>query len=177
MNRWILTAATCGLLCLAFAQDKPAEPASQPASAPTTQPADPVLRQPEQADLLRKLLARRQRPEPILPRHEGASASTEPKVGPDGHPLLVEGTFIAERPGRLEHADGEAYYVFNLDGEGAGPRRIPILKNQLLELMEQEAQAGYQDFIVSADVTRYRGSNYLLLRKVLRRLSNGNLGP
>lgn len=175
MNRWF-SAAFCGMLCMAYAQDKAAQPASQPTPAPATQPADAVLRQPEQADLLRKLLARRQRPEPILPRTDGPSTA-EAKVGPDGHPLLVEGTFIAERPGRLEHEDGEAYYVFNLDGEGAGPRRIPILRNQLLELLEQEAQAGYQEFIVSADVTRYRGSNYLLLRKVLRRLSNGNLGP
>jgi hypothetical protein len=50
-------------------------------------------------------------------------------------------------------------------------------KNRWLEAMEAEAEAGVTEFIISAEVTRYRGRNYLNLLKYRRQISHGNLTP
>ena len=127
-------------------------------------------------EILRNLLDQEDRPAPIQPQ-SGPAPATEAALGSDGQPLLVEGTSLVERPGRLVHEDDKSKFVFNIGGSDQKTRKMEILENQLLETMEQEAEAGFAEFIISAQVTRYRGQNYLLLRKVLRRVSHGNLSP
>ena len=39
------------------------------------------------------------------------------------------------------------------------------------------AAGGTTDFVITAEVSQYRGSNYLTLRKVLKRVSNANITP
>jgi len=46
-----------------------------------------------------------------------------------------------------------------------------------LEVMENEFETGVTEFVVTAELTRYRDRNYLLLRKCQRRISHGNLAP
>ncbi len=162
----------------ALAQDSPAA-TTQPTTAPSTRPGgDSGMRRPEQAEILRGLLSRQDRPVPvpIEPKYERLTPA-ERGVGADGQPLLLEGTFIVERPGRIER-DGEGMtFAFHYDPAAQQLRRLKLVPCQLLETIEYELTGGYEDFIVSGEVTRYRGENYLLLRKVLRRTAHGNLSP
>jgi hypothetical protein len=174
MKRWLLaTAGTIIAVALTVAQERPAtRPAdSQPASQPSG--GRGTLRRTQQADILRKLLDQNERPTPILPQNPDGSAAAEEKNAA----LLLEGTFITERPGRLVREDGRAKFVFNAEGGGQTSRTVELLPSQLLELMEREAAAGYAEFIVSGEITRFHDRNYLLLRKLLRRAGHGNLSP
>ena len=176
MLRWILM-TVCTVMLAGQAQEK--QPAEKPADTqPATRPAgsSTTLRKPAQADILKNLLRRDERPMPIrpqkpLPTGEGGEASHA------GQPLLLEGAFLFERPGRLVHEDGRAKFVFHADDGTQATSTMEICPNQLLEAMEREVEAGFSEFIVSAEVTRYRGCNYLILRKLLRRVGHGNLSP
>ena len=61
--------------------------------------------------------------------------------------------------------------------EEGGPLTLIALENQLLEVMERETEAGAREFIISGELTTYRGRNYVRILKVLRPLDNGNLTP
>lgn len=177
MVRWMLV-TICSSLLLATAEDRP-QPESQPAtSQPATRPADArtTLRKPAQAEILRNLLEQQDRPTPIQP-DAPAQREASAGIGPDGQPLLIEGTSLIERPGRLMREGGRSKFAFHAEGDTEAPRTMEILESQLLETMEREAEAGFSEFIISGKVTRYRGQNYLLLWKVLRRTSHGNVGP
>jgi hypothetical protein len=154
-------------------------PATQPTTGPATRPAgDSGMRRPEQAEILRGLLSRQDRPVPvpIEPKYERLTPADR-GIGADGQPLLLEGTFVVERPGRIERAGDTLTIAFNYDPGAQQMRRLRLLPCQLLETIEYELTGGYEDFIVSGEVTRYRGENFLLLRKVLRRSGHGNLSP
>jgi hypothetical protein len=154
---------------------------SQPSPPPQTQPVDGsgTLRRPEQVDILSNLLGERARAKPILPekRESRPGAAGRPVLGPDGLPVLAEGTIIVERPGRMIREGGRTKFVFHVPGEAQKPRTVEIVSSQLLEAMEKEAEAGFSEFIVSGTVLRYHDVNSLLLTKILRRVSNGNVGP
>jgi hypothetical protein len=145
--------------------------ASQPAKREST------LRKPEQAQILEHLLGQKD----VVPLQPRSAPGQRPESGgangPGAERLLLEGTLLVERPGRYVEEGGRAVFICRVHAEDAAPRKMPILENQLLETMEREAEAGFSEFIVSAEITRYRGKNYLLLKKVLRRASHGNLSP
>ncbi len=155
-----------------------------PTSQPSTRPAQgqTTLRRPPQAEILEKLLDRQVAPPPVLPREAGDRRRAE---GPGPHMvrdktgagLLVEGTILVERAGRLVVGTDRDQFVFNADEGAEGLQTMGICPNQLLEAMEEQAESGNTEFIISAEVTRYHGQNYLLIRKVLRRVPNGNLNP
>ena len=171
MVTWNSVALFAILLGAVEPASRPAATASAPAaSQPTSRPA---LRRPAQAEVLRNLLSQADRPQPVAPVDPGKGAAGKDAANPQA---LVEGTLLVERPGRLIREDGRAKFLFS-DGKNAATKAMPILESQLLEVMERESESGFPEFIVSAEVTRYKGSNYLLLRKVLRRTGNGNLTP
>jgi len=174
MVRW--TFVTLLTVLLAGPAEDQRTPTSQPAeSQPTSRPAgSTTLRRPAQADVLRNLIGEQDRPKPVAPVEPGKK---EAKEGAAAGATLLEGTQLVERPGRLVHEDGRAKFLFTAEVGAAGPRSMAILESQLLETMEREAETGFPEFIISGEVTRYHGNNYLLLRKVLRRTSNGNLSP
>lgn len=180
MVSWILATLCTTWLFVSSptTQDPPAPPPeSQPASS---QPgaSGTTLRKPPQAAILRGLLRREERPAPIRPQDPGTGA-TQPEAGKDasGQPLLLEGTLLVERPGRLVIEGDRAKFVLQAGADSQATQSLEILPNQLLEAMEREAQGGMGDFIVTAEVTRYRDRNYLILRKILRRVAHGNLSP
>jgi hypothetical protein len=164
-------------------------PSSQPvATRPaTTQPAasqsaatSRSARSTEQAELIQTLLSERQRSSLVVPieaqpaENKGITAS-EP--APSGGALLPEGTMLVERPGRLVREDGKSMFVFHAIGDETTTRSIELLPNGFLEVMEREADAGLPDFVVTGEVTLYKGHNYLLVTKSIRRVANGNLSP
>ncbi len=172
MLRWMLL-SVCALLLMGQTEEKspPIRPVeTQAATRPA--PTNTVLRRPAQADILKNLLSREARPAPIKPQDPQTG-----KVDQPGEPLLLEGSFVVERPGRLVHEDGRAKFVFLEEGGAPALRTMEILPNQLLEMMEREADSGFAEFVISAEVTRYKGTNYLILRKILRRVGHGNLTP
>jgi hypothetical protein len=160
-------------------QEKQAEPGQTATSQPASEPADAqsTFRKPEQARILEELLRQKERPRPILPSHLPSERRPGRGSGPGEQTLLLEGTPLVERPGRYVVADGRPLFVFRPDDSTRAPQSMEILKNQYLEIMEDEAKTGVSEFVVSAEVTSYRGQNYLLLHKVLRRVPNRNLSP
>jgi hypothetical protein len=149
-----------------------AQPASQPAGR-TVSPRNPT-----QARILEELLrdAEQARPRPIVsePQVERGRGSAE---GSQPGSLLPDG-YLVERAGRLvrsgEHV--EFHFTSGSPAEGA-PNIMEFNKNRWLEAMEVEAEAGVEEFVISAEVTRYRGRNYLNLLKYRRQVSHGNLTP
>jgi hypothetical protein len=170
-RRGFITQLTAGIALAraALAQD------SRPADGATPQPAasQPGFRKPRQADELAPLL-RQQEARPINPvvvgRGERVNLERDRQRG-----LLADGVTVPDRAGRLLHEADRPMFEFAT--EDGSRHRMELLRNSLLEAMEQELATGADEFIVSAEVTRYRGANYMLLRKVLRRVTNGNLSP
>ena len=97
-------------------------------------------------------------------------------IQPADHKLLPDGSRIVDRPGRLT-SEGE-YFTFSFESRGQGAPEMPIrlLPNRLLEDMEIASAGGTKHivFVVSGEVTEYRGVNYLLVQKLLARPSVGN---
>lgn len=145
-------------------------PTSQPAaSAPTV-----TSRKPAQIEIYQDLIREREGPAPILPQKSAGGNGAGSALRLE---LLAEGQVLVERPGRYVRLDGVPYFIFEPTEPGKPELRLEILRNQMLELMQREALAGNADFIVSAEVTRFESRNYVLVRKLLRRVRHGNVGP
>ncbi len=164
----------CAALLILLVQDADVPTASQPASAPArTTDTEASLRRPEQARILEQLIRDAERPRPIIPESTPGLPQAEAR---DASGLLLEGTMLVERAGRLIRSADRASFEFKLESD-ATARTLQILPNAWLEAMEREATGGTGEFIVTAEVMRYRGENYLLLRKVRRQIAHGNLSP
>ncbi|HMQ16851.1 MAG TPA: hypothetical protein PKC49_12845 [Phycisphaerae bacterium] len=172
-----MTLTACTLLWVGLvarpidAQERPEPPAA------ASQPAQPSreesgFRKPAQAAGMDALL-RRQEARPIMPTRSAAPAGRD--EGSEGG-LWPDGALLIDRSGRAIRTGDRFEFEFSVEGETT-PRRLLLLPNQLLELLEDEHDRGAAEFVISAQVTRHRGVNYLLLQKVLRRVNNGNLGP
>lgn len=152
--------------------DRPHPPA---ASAPA-ETRDTTARKPRQAEDLDQLL-RAQEVRPILPAAGGVERPTGAiRPGVDRQ-LWLDGTMLFERTGRLVRREGRSVFEFPADDGSGAIRSMEIERNQWLEAMEREAEQGALDFVVTAEVTRYRGTNYIILRKVMRRVANQNITP
>lgn len=180
MVRTMLAALLAVSLTAAAQQDqddRAQPPASQPASKPAVRSAP---RNPTQARILEELLrgTEPRQAKPILPVTSGEGGKPAVEAPNGNSSLLLEGTVLIERPGRLVRLGDRVEFHF----KGGSPAEnaaeaMEFNKNGLLEAMEAEAAAGVEEFIISAEVTRYRGSNYLLLRKYRRQIAHGNLSP
>jgi len=163
-------------------QDGQREESQTATSQPATRPADsqPTFRKPDQTRILEELLRRKEAPARIRQTHpeseRGAGAEGGGRARQD-RSLLVDGSPVSERPGRFLVADGRPVFSFHPDKSFPTAQTMEILKNQYLEIMEDEAKAGVSEFVVSGEVTSYRGQNYLLIGKLLRRVPNRNLSP
>ena len=180
MFRFLLATLIAGACVLDPPQEdvaaaKPGE--SQPASQPAGQTVSP--RNPTQARILQELLrdAEQTRPTPIL-SDPGVEEDSPAGVGDGQKSLLPDGYGLVERPGRLVRSGERVKFHFT-SGSPAGdaPDVMEFNKNRWLEAMEAEAEAGVTEFIISAEVTRYRGRNYLNLLKYRRQIAHGNLSP
>lgn len=168
------------LLVQSTAQNPPAANPPRPAAAPAaTQPAQEppkTARRPVQAEILEALLRDREAQKPIQPVDPSAPAG-QPGAVAESANLLLEGSILVDRAGRLVRTRERAEFEFV--GQTGDQALLPmiILESQYLEAMEREADAGAREFVITAEVTRYKGRNYLRLLKLTRRLENGNLAP
>ena len=192
MTRTLQVLGCFGLAALLLAlapQNPPSEMQEMPASStsnstpPASQPAgddEDGRRTPRQIEILRDLIRERERPAPIIPSRQRADGETTRRIergaaAADSR-LLLEGTVIVERPGRFIIEDDRPRFTLTLPGE-AESRTMEFNRNELLEALERVARSGVNEFVISAQVSRYRGQNYLSLLKVLERVPNGNLSP
>ncbi len=180
MFRFVLASVVAGICLLAPPEEKdqPAQPpADQPASQPAVQPAPP--RNPVQARILEELLrdVEQDRPTPILSDAAVGRKAIEDETH-EGVSLLPDGTSLTERAGRLHRSGNRLEFCFTSGSPAPdAPDVMEFNKNRWLEAMEAEAEAGVEEFIISAEVTRYRGQNYLNLWKYRRQIKHGNLSP
>ncbi|HPF41205.1 MAG TPA: hypothetical protein P5081_23715 [Phycisphaerae bacterium] len=168
---------------------KSADDSKAASTAPRQSPGDgPGPRRLQSgADVLERLRDR-QRTAPVIPparpgvkRVERTAiaegAIPDNALRPVDRKLLPDGSRIVDRAGRLTR-DGD-YLTFTFESRGEGPIEVPLrlLPNRLLEDMEQISEGGRKSvvFVVSGDITEYRGVNYLLLQKLLIRPDLGNL--
>ncbi|MFQ5412739.1 MAG: hypothetical protein ACE5EC_10600 [Phycisphaerae bacterium] len=98
-------------------------------------------------------------------------------IQPVERKLLPDGARIVDRPGRLTREGNVFTFSFESRGRGAPELPIRLLPNRLLEDMEIFSDGGQRPivFIISGEITEYRGVNYLLLQKLLVRPDMGNL--
>lgn len=157
-------------------------PASSTAGRSITSPAgDSPVRTPPQLspeDLLREFQKDRPRAVPIMPTGGPDEEVVERDVPlSTGGRRLPDGFFLVDRVGRLTR-DGEWWtYTFEGYNESHPEPPMKMLPNQLLERMviESEGAGSSAVFVVSGEVTEFKGENYLLMRKLLHRRTLGNL--
>ncbi|MBX3395536.1 MAG: hypothetical protein KF841_09220 [Phycisphaerae bacterium] len=192
----LLFAASAIMIDRALADDPQDQPSSAPASEtgssakkpPTTKPAsgaDPEpRREPSATEILRQLqeASRRDAKAVVRPGVEGERPrpiDTPPgnAISPPESKLLPDGTRLVDRPGRMSREGEQWVYSFESRGQGAPERPIRLLPNRLLEDMEMYSENGTKPvvFIVSGEITEYRGVNFLLVQKLLVRPETGNL--
>lgn len=142
-------------------------------------------REPSATDILRELTERnKKRSRVVPPSLPGRSRRT--KVSPEGVPtnavaqperkLLPDGYRLVDRPGRLVREGDGFVFAFESCGLGAPELPLRLLPNRLLEDMEIKSDGGEKSlvFIVSGELTEYRGVNYFLIQKLLIRSELGN---
>ena len=175
--------------------NQPAMPEARSASQDSATPraSDGLLEAPEPrrrtsaADVLRELRQEVSKTPIIPPTTVGVqrsaprttvseSAIPTNALRPVDRKLMPDGARIIDRAGRLTR-DGD-YLTFTFESRGEGPVEVPLrlLPNRLLEDMEVVAEGGRRSivFVVSGEVTEYRGVNYLMLQKLLMRPDLGN---
>lgn len=172
---WLFLAPVLAVMLLQTADPTP--PTSQPAASQPTSPATPA-----QAEIYRELLREQERSSRILPTTPGATSRPrspqQPQQGATTkNTLLLEGTLLVDRPGRLLRVEGRSVFRLNASDEQETSRTMELNKNGLLEAMEREAESGSAEFYITAVVSRYRGKNYLTLLKYRRQVSHRNLSP
>ncbi|MBI1826114.1 MAG: hypothetical protein HY287_04385 [Planctomycetes bacterium] len=105
--------------------------------------------------------------------------SREARGSAGGRGLLLDGSFVASRPGRLIKQDD--WWILNPEPAHSDTidASLRVLPGRGLETMTQAARksSNNQVFIVSGEVTLFEGQNYLLPRSVIRRINYENLQP
>ncbi len=151
-------------------------------SAPATRPTD-VTNEATADAVIRALLATRTK-RPLLPKAATTAPSSQPaSVAPKSiiRPLpMPPGAMLVDRVGRLVREQGGGWLALHFESEKKVLYEAPIriLPNRLLEEMEEaqtKATAAGVKFIVSGEVTEYRGRRYLLIRKMLIKRNLGTL--
>jgi len=146
--------------------------------------------EPRAEDIVRQLMQTRPLRSVVLPELRSGATATAPAApgtaaagagetgGEVGEVALwPEETMLADRAARVIAGEGGWMLLFEDRGAEARPKPIRLLPNRLLETaiaLTGDGAAGVV-LLISGEVTEYRRTNYLLLRKVLVRPDLGNL--
>jgi hypothetical protein len=195
----LCTAVALVSLSLMAADTPP--PQSRAASAPAVQPratSAPAARapaasapasRPEEEDessadaVIKALLESRGGETVILPKSVSSQPTSEPGAASRPAappPPMPPGAMIYQRVGRLVKDGNGEWWSFHFESEKSGLVEPPmrVLPNRLLEAMETnlERSAGSSvRFIISGEVTEYKGQQYLLIRKQVVKRDMGTL--
>lgn len=96
---------------------------------------------------------------------------------PKARPRLPDGYILADRTGRISKINDRWVFTFESDNESHPEPPITLLECQTLERMVRESRGGIEPvvFILTGEITDFRGENYLLPRMALRKRDMGNL--
>jgi hypothetical protein len=146
-----------------------------PSEAPTTRPTRPPTANELIEQLMQEAPARSVTPLTTAPAQTSADAAE--RSGEGDRRVLPEGTVVPEFPARLVRS--EPWWTLTRESQGSRPAGAAyyVLPNRLLEVMVSASAGGTRSvvFLVSGELTEYRGANYLLVHKVLIRRDLGNL--
>lgn len=163
-------------------EDKtPAETASEPTKGTETGQVPRTPRQPSADEIIREFQRQRPTAVPILPSgdEDEINVRSAPGAAPGAktRPRLPDGYMLLDRTGRIAQEGHWWAFIFESDSDTHPEPPMKLLPNQTLERMVRESRGGLDPvvFIVSGEVTDFRGDNYLLPRKVLRKRELGNL--
>jgi hypothetical protein len=141
----------------------------------------PTPRQPSPEDIIRQFQEQRPQVVPILPTGPEGETARRAESGEEfaerRPALLPDGAMLVDRAGRITR-EGE-WWTFNFESDNQSYPEPPmkLLPNQALERMVRESGGGLDPvvFVLTGEVTDFRGENFLLPRKVLRKRNLGNL--
>ncbi|MFA9477791.1 hypothetical protein ACERK3_05725 [Phycisphaerales bacterium AB-hyl4] len=165
------------------------------AEAQSTDEGDESAEQAEAVDededpMLRALLEQRQAA-PSTPREQATTdrprdraavvAGSAPGSGEAaGETLRDEGSMLVQRRGRVTRARDGGHVLFTFEADGRESPESPMILQpcRLMESMERIVQQRGEQvlFVVSGQVQRYRGANYLLPTMMRVSPEKGNLG-
>ncbi len=107
-------------------------------------------------------------------RRERLTLGSKPDEG------WLEGEMVVDRVGRVLYDNVESCWLFTFDADNQSMAEPPVLLHpcQLLEVMASaEMRMSYAPrFRISGQITKYKGQNYMLLRKILFVVDQDNLG-
>jgi len=127
-------------------------------------------------------------PMPMLdPAAPGPNGMSEPHAATQPAPVKptgpADGERIGRRAGRLR-ADGDGGWVFHFEDDPDAPppplAPMTVLPGSILESMERIVAAGVGEsvlFGISGEATRYRGRNYLIIRRAVVRTDSPGADP
>jgi hypothetical protein len=98
----------------------------------------------------------------------GRVPSTSGAVGAKASERLREGTKLIDVVGTFQSIGGESI-TFTPGGSGGNKESFRVLENLALQRVSQvlDENKGARQWTVSAEVTEYKGNNYLLLKKIV----------
>ncbi len=140
--------------------------------------------EPTAEEVVKKLMENKPRRALVLPQRAAEKDSppaptneANAKPSPENDAVKwAEDSVIVDRPARI--VPGQRWWMLAFDDAGSAPKDKPIalLPNQLLETAIALTGGGARGvvLIISGEITAYKGTNYLLLRKVLVRRDLGN---
>jgi hypothetical protein len=137
--------------------------------APATQTSPG--REPTAEEVVRQLMENRPRRELVIPQ-------TQPAAVPGRQGEQPGESIVVDQVGRVMPTD--QWWTFSFEDptpSAAKPKPMRILPNQLLEVAISLSAGGTNGavLVISGEITRYQGNNYMLLRKVLVKRDMGNL--
>ncbi len=120
-------------------------------------------------EMLPKDSGRARRVVPGVPGVGSSNESVEPVDPQATSKLKPEGYIEIDRLGALKPDRGRWLFVFEADKSSLADPPMVLVPNSLLEAMQKQSDNGRRPvkFRVTGEVTQYRGTNYLMLRKVL----------
>lgn len=139
-------------------------------------PASQSARPPTAEEIIDQLM--KEAPGSVLrPRAASGSPASAPAETVARRATQPEGTLVPETPGRLVGATDGWSFVRESRGDRPMPEVYNLLPNRLLEVMVSASRGGTRPliFLISGELTEYRGQNHLLVRKVLIRRDMGNV--
>lgn len=171
-------------------------PDSPSAVANPAETTEPTATTPSPEDVMRQMLEERQDAPIIEPtvrpgdtdnrRNKAPTASVNVDtsilgIAPGGKQptLRREGEFIVARAGRLVRAPDGAnmLFVFDADGQASPEAPLILLPCQMLQSMEDIVQQRGDRvvFILSGQITAYRGANYVMPTMMKLAIDSGNI--
>lgn len=181
----IAAAATALLLWTVTAAQDAAGP--EPTAAPNAAGRDPNAasdpnvasprRKPFQDEILKALLQEQELPR-VIRQQDPDRGVTTVKIGPmrQGEAALLEGTMIVERPAQFGYANDKPQLTIRVMDLNRSVT-LHVLPSRLLEALEREFEDGTVEFVISGEITRYKEMTYILVRKAVTRVNNGNVSP